>query len=75
MCRVHGIECPSCSDLHTVASSLSSMHCIVVEQGLPELHHRLRLNVAEEDIQMGLRKELFFEKILSSASFGQPRGN
>ncbi|ORY08284.1 hypothetical protein K493DRAFT_403449 [Basidiobolus meristosporus CBS 931.73] len=65
ICRMNNLEPPNTSDLAAICASLGAARCLLVEAGRLDLHQRIRLNVAEEDVTMALRADSFFRKMWS----------
>ncbi|KAK9768150.1 Origin recognition complex, subunit 1 [Basidiobolus ranarum] len=64
ICRLNNLEPPNTSDLAAICASLGAARCLLVEAGRLDLHQRIRLNVAEEDVTMALRADPFFRKMV-----------
>ena len=54
--RMEGLCAPTMSQISAIASKLGSSHLLIVEGSKKDLHHRVRLNINQEDVIFALRE-------------------
>ena len=58
------MDSPKWSDLMYIAHTLSAANFISVQDGLPEITKKMRMNFQEADLRIAFKSDEFFSKLV-----------